>query len=302
MTLLQIIQAVVGEVGLTPVTYVIGNTDQAVVQYLALANQVGNQLITEGEWQKSNKTHTFTVQTDSQNGTITSGSAVITGLTDTSSIVADTWQVTGSGIPTDTYVASVDSATQITMNQAATESGTYELTFTQTAYAFPADWNYQINRTHWDRSNQWEMVGPKSAQEWEWMKSGIVATGPRIRYRLLNNKFQIWPIATTASLLAYEYMSTSWIYDTAADSEPSVSLFDADDNTTIFRDRLMIAGIKLRLFEVKGFDATAFQREYSNELDKALAMDQGAPTLTLAPVYTNFLLSAGNVQDGNFPS
>jgi hypothetical protein len=134
------------------------------------------------------------------------------------------------------------------------------------------------------------------------MKSGIVATGPRIRYRLLNNKFQIWPVGVTDSLIAYEYISRSWIYDDSTASIPTLMQFDADDNTVVFRDRLMIAGIKLRIFEVKGFDATAFEREYRNQLDKAMAQDAGAPTLTLSPIYTNFLLSTQQVQDGNYPS
>lgn len=302
MNILGIIQAVAGELGLTPVTSVIGNQNPLVVQYLALANAVGQRIATDYEWQKMNKIHTFTVQTTTQNGTVTDGSAIITGLTDTTGIVAGDWQLTGAGIQQASYVQSVDSATQITMNLPATESAAdTEITITQTAYDLPDDYDFQINRTQWDRLNHWELVGPKSAQEWEWMQSGIIAAGPRIRYRLLNNKFQIWPLVVSPSLIASEYISTSWIY-AVGDSEPSKSTFTVDTDTCVFRDRLMIAGIKKTLFEIKGFDSSAFQREYDRELEKAQAQDAGSPTLSLAPRYDNILISPANIADGNWPS
>lgn len=302
MTLLQIIQAVANELGLTSVTSVVGNQDKLVVQYLALANALGQRIATDYEWQKMNKIHTFTVQTTTQDGNITDGSAVISGLSDTSNIVASTWQVTGAGIQQASYVNSIDSATQVTLNLDATETLTAtSLTFTQTAYDLPTDYDFQVNRTQWDRLNHWELVGPKSAQEWEWMLSGIVAAGPRIRYRILNNKFQIWPLVVSASLLAFEYISTSWVYAQGG-TEPSKSTFTLDTDSCVFRDRLMIAGIKKMLFEIKGFDSTAFQREYDRELEKAQAQDAGSPTLSLAPRYDNILISPANIQDGYFPS
>lgn len=132
------------------------------------------------------------------------------------------------------------------------------------------------------------------------MLSGIVASGPRIRYRILRNKFQIWPLVVSESLIAYEYISTSWVYVASA-TEPSKSKFTVDTDTCVFRDRLMIAAIKLRLFEAKGFDATAFQREYDSELGKAQAQDAGSPTLSLAPRYSNTLISPANIADGNWP-
>lgn len=59
----------------------------------------------------------------SQSGTRTSGSAVITGLSDTSKMSAG-MDVSGTGIPSSTQIASVDSASQITLDQNATSSGT----------------------------------------------------------------------------------------------------------------------------------------------------------------------------------
>ncbi len=297
MNLLTITQAACNELGLTAPTQVIGATDQQTIQFLALFNGLGNSLVSDYEWQKITKTHTFTLQTLTLTGTVTSGSPIITGISSTTGIVANTWQVTGSGIAENTTVQSVDSGTQVTMDADATDSGTFSLTFTQTIYDLPTDYNFQINRTHWDRTNHWELIGPESPQAWEYLKGGIIASGPRVRYRILGNKFQIWPLAVSESTLAYEYVSTSWIY-AAAGTTPTKSAFTVDTDTTIFRDRLMIEGLKLKFWEIKGFDTTKLEKAYFKELEKAQGQDKGAPTLSLAPRFASVFIGPNNVPDG----
>ena len=66
--------------------------------------------------------------TDTQNGTTTNASAIVTGLTDTSQLIVG-MQVSGTGIPANTTIASINSATQVTLNNNATASGTVALTF-----------------------------------------------------------------------------------------------------------------------------------------------------------------------------
>lgn len=71
--------------------------------------------------------------TVAQNGTRTSGSAVITSLSDTGQLGAD-MPVEGSGIPAATTILSVDSATQITLSANATTSGTSTVTVFPNGY------------------------------------------------------------------------------------------------------------------------------------------------------------------------
>lgn len=63
----------------------------------------------------------------SLDGTRTNGSAVITGLSSTTGFVAGMF-VRGTGIPNGAKIASVDSGSQITLDQNATSSGTSSLT------------------------------------------------------------------------------------------------------------------------------------------------------------------------------
>lgn len=62
-----------------------------------------------------------------QTGTLTAGSATVTGLSDTSAL-AGALGVTGTGVPLLTYVQTIDSPTQVTLTNPATSSGAVALT------------------------------------------------------------------------------------------------------------------------------------------------------------------------------
>jgi hypothetical protein len=299
-TMLQLVQQATGELGLAVPTQVSGSTAQDTIQQLALLNAVGYDLLREPafNWQALTTEYRFTSLWTQQTGTVTNGSAVITNIPSTAGIVAGTYMVTGTGINQDTYVQSVDSSTQVTLTQAATASGTgIQLTFAKTKYAFPADYQRIVDRTQWDKSKHWEMLGPESPQQWQWLKSGYIATGPRIRWRILGNTFQIWPGVSTSEYLGFEYVSKYWVTDAGGTAKGS---FTADADTCVFDDRLMVAGLKLKYFGVKGFETQLLQDEYDAILSSVKGEDQGAPMLSMAPRLSNVLLGPENIPDSNY--
>jgi hypothetical protein len=278
-----------------------GSTAQDTIQQLALLNAVGYDLLREPafNWQALTTEYRFTSLWTQQTGTVTNGSAVITNIPSTAAIVAGTYMVTGTGINQDTYVQSVDSPTQVTLTQPSTASGTgVQLTFAKTKYAFPADYQRIVDRTQWDKSKHWEMLGPESPQQWQWLKSGYIATGPRIRWRILGNTFQIWPGVSTSEYLGFEYVSKYWVTDAGGTSKGS---FTADTDTCAFDDRLMVAGLKLKYFGVKGFETQLLQDEYDAILSSVKGEEQGAPMLSMAPRLSNVLLGPENIPDSFGP-
>ena len=302
MTMLEIIQAATGEMGLSVPTYIAGNTQSDAIQQLALLNSVGRQLQREYDWQKICVEYRFYSQYVTQNGTLVNGSAVVTGIPSTASLNT-TYQVIGTGINTDCYILSVDSATQVTLNQPATAGGTYSLNFCQTKYTWPTDFDRVINRTQWDKSKHWEMMGPETAQEWQWLKSGYIATGPRVRFRQLGGFFQTWPAMASNEYLGMEYVSKYWAFSAsavAAGSPPDKASFTADTDTCIWPDELMIAGLKASYFGVKGFDATAFTADFVRQLNIAKSNDGGARTLSFAPGYPGVLITPANIPDSGY--
>lgn len=298
MSMLTLIQQATGEMGLSVPTYVAGNTNTDVVQQLALLNAVGYELSREFDWQKLATEYRFTVSSSSLSSTTTSGSAVITGISSTTGLDT-TYLVTGTGIPTDTYIQSVDSSTQVTLTQAATASGAVTLNYNKAKYAMPADYDRLIDRTEWDKSKHWEMLGPETPQQWQFLKSGYIATGPRIRFRLMGGYFQIWPAVTTAEYLGFEYVSSNWATSVAGAGKSS---FTVDTDTCVFPDRLMVLGLKAKYFMVKGFDASGFAAEYAAQKSIAKANDGGAKTLSFAPRISSVLIGVEQIPDTGYGS
>jgi hypothetical protein len=161
----------------------------------------------------------------------------------------------------------------------------------------PSDYQRMVNKTQYNKSNRWSVIGPKDAQEWQWLKASYVTTGPRMRYRIQGNKFAVWPMPTSNVILGFEYQSGSWVV--GADGTPKTR-FSADTDTSIFPDRLLVLGTKLKYFQIKGFDTAALQADFAREVSKFKAQDAGADTLSLAPKYPNVLLTQNNHPDTGF--
>lgn len=297
-TMLQLVQAAASEMGLAVPSMVTGNTATDTVQHLALLNALGNELQREYQWQHCAKAYRFTTQYLTTTGTTTIGSAVITGIPSTAGLDAN-YMTVGTGINQDTNISTVDSGTQVTLTQAATASGTVALNFCKTAYAMPADYDRPIDRTHWDKTKHWEMLGPETAQQWEWLKSGFIATGPRIRFRIMGGSFQIWPPTSTGEYLGFSYMSNAWVMATGATDATKTS-FTADTDTCVFPDRLMITGLKMKYYEAKGFDAAAHGRDYLTQLNIAKANDGGSQTLSMNPRSAQLLIGWGQIPDSGY--
>ena len=296
-TMLQLMQQCTTELGIPTPTPVAGNNSQDVVQLLALMNACGYELLRRADWQGLTKQHTFYTEDISTTGTWTDSAYTITGIPSTAGL-STAYQVQGVGIPNATYILSVDSLTQVTLNYKPTGSVTGgALQFQKVKYNLPSDYVSTVNRTHWDKSKRWEMVGPESAQQWEWLLSGYISTGPRVRWRIFGNKFQIWPGMNAGELLGFEYRSNSWAESVAGVAKTS---FTADDDTAIYPDRLMVLGTKLKYFEAKGFDTTALYRDYLMELETSIGQDTASPNLSFAPRPGTVLIGYDNIPDSNY--
>ena len=296
-TMLALVQQVTAELGLPIPATVAGNPNQDVVQILALMNATGYELMRRADWRELTKQYTFSTEAISTTGTWTTSAYAITGIPDTS-LLDTTYQVQGVGIPNATYVTGVLSSTSVSINYEPTEAQTGgDLIFQKVKYDLPADYYSSVNRTHWDKSKRWEMLGPESAQQWEWLLSGYISTGPRSRDRLLGKYCQIWPGMNAGEVLGFEYRSNAWAESVA--NAPKTS-FTVDNDTCIYPDRVMVLSTKVKYFESKGFDTTALFRDYINELETAIAQDTGAANLSFAPRPGTVLIGYDNIPDSGY--
>jgi len=296
--MLQLVNQVQSELNLAVTPNVAGNPSQDTQQILSLMNAAGYELTKEYDWQALENEYRFYTQYLTTTGTATTGSYVLTGLASTTGLDSN-YSITGYNIAQDTYVVSVDSSTQVTISQKASGTGTGTINFSQTIYPLPSDFETVTDRTQWDKTKHWEMLGPEDAQQWQWLKSGYISTGPRMRWRILGGKFQVWPPMTTQEYLGFEYRSKGWARSATGTVKNS---FTNDDDTTVFDDRIMVLYTKLKYFQIKSFDTTALTQDYQRYLSIAKANDKGSPTLSFAPYPTKVLIGWANIPDTGYGS
>ena len=297
-TMLELMQQTSSELGLVAPTYVAGNTQQDVIQLLALMNRAGYNLIKEYDWRALQKEYRFYTQAISTTGDGVNGSYNLLNVANTTGL-STKWQVTGTGIPQDCSIVSVSGST-VTLNQPleATNVG-IALTFGQMEYDLPSDYETITDRTHWDKTKHWEMLGPEDAQQWQWLKSGYISTGPRIRWRIYGEYFHIWPLMNTQEYLGYEYRSKGWAESSSGTVKNS---FTADTDTTFLDDTIMVLATKLKFFQIKNFDTTSLQQDYERYLSVAKANDKGSATLSFAPYPSKVLIGYANIPDTGYGS
>lgn len=302
-TMLKIVQQAAGEMGLPVPQLVAGNTATDAVQLLSLLNAAGSELQRVYDWQALCTEFRFNTQYLAATASITAGSYVVTGIPNTSGLDAN-YMITGVGINQDTFIVSVDSATQVTLNQpAAITNPSANLNFCRTKYFFPADYDRPIDNTQWDKSRHWQMVGPLSPQQWQFRKSGYISTGPRIGFRNLGGMFQTWPPLASTEYLGFEYVSNSWARSSDGTGKSSMT---ADADTCIFHDRLMILALKVKYRTAKGLSTGSVNEpgtllyEYAGELARAKAADGGATILSMSPRRSSLLLSEANIPDTGY--
>ena len=321
LTLLQIIQKTQAELGLPQASTVINNTDTTTQQMLALANRTLDEI---RRWKDDgwtalqfeydlvvppaiNTTGDFLAADTNTINNIAGG---------TGSLAAQYWTVSGAATPQGARIASIIDPFSITMTMEATNTAAataQPITFAQDTFPEPPGFDYFVNRTMWDRTNRWELIGPDSPQVDQWHRSGIVSLGPRRHFRQVGpgiqsvgSNFRIWPPPTelTSPLqLVFEYTSTNSVVANGTVVNPTYTEFFANDGDfSLLDDQAIIMGVKWMFWEIKGFGSyVTMQQRWVDYIERLIARDGAAPTLQLAKRVSPIFISPANVQDGFFP-
>ena len=313
MSLLSMVQTVCLEVGIPQPNAALTSNDPQILQIVALAQREGKELaafpVKDGAWSVLQKQYLFTTQFLTVAGcTLVAGSAAVTVPSSTGITVGMACGgPLGSGLAPSATVLSIDGPTQVTVDQVATASGSaLSLTFSQIAYPFPADYDHALNQTFWDRQYRWQMLGPLTPQEWGVLKSGIVPTGPRRRFRVQGNKFLIDPPPTSNNVLVYEYVSNGFCVPAGTDISPQVAAFQRawqlDSDVPVLNEDLMTLGIKWRWLRAKGFAYDEEFKTYTESRERLASRDgAGARSLVMNRQFVSSpLITSAQIPDAGF--
>jgi len=153
-------------------------------------------------------------------------------------------------------------------------------------FPLPADFGRQVNQTEWSSSANRPMQGPVSPQTWAWDKFGIVAPGVYYQYRILGDKYAIYPVPGDGEEFSLFYIRKYWVQKAVTDPpapEPEYSYkITNPDDILLFDRRVLIAGLKYKFWSAKGLDTTQLANEFNMLVSNEKATNQGAPVISLS--------------------
>jgi hypothetical protein len=312
MTLLSQCQAIANDAPVAAPASIISNSDTPAQLLLACMQRAGASLAAykSGGWAAMMREYTFPTVAIATTGIIAPGSAVITGIPSTAAITAVLFGASGTGILANAVVKTVDSGSQVTLDQpvsASATAGAVAIVFGQLAYALPADFNRTITDTEWDRSRRWPLVGPRSPQQWQLYKSGLIGSATfQRRWRIkalvvagvVGKYFVLDPTPTdNGSVIVFEYVANSWCQSAGGVAQTQ---WQFDSDTGLLDENLIGLEARWRFLNRLGLAYAAERDEAETEIAKAFANDGGMPILSVAPRNTGTLIGPQNIPDTGF--
>lgn len=135
-----------------------------------------------------------------------------------------------------------------------------------------------LNETIFNRSLRLPIFGPLRADQWQGLKA-LPTTGPFYKYRIRGGHLYFNPAGTAGQTCAFEYVSSMHVVQ--ADGT-RLSAFAVDTDTSVFDERLLIAGLKWKWKYEKGLDYAEELRRFEEMANNACGRDGTKPRIDMA--------------------
>ncbi len=147
------------------------------------------------------------------------------------------------------------------------------------SYALPADFHEMLDQSGWNRSMRLPLVGPLSGQETQFLKSRLGQVIINVAFRLQGNLL-VFPVPPAdGQTIVFEYVSDFWIQSAASGTGPDLDHPTIGTDTVLYDPELMVAGLKLKFAEDRGFDTTKLEERFAQKLEHAIGKNVGARTI-----------------------
>jgi len=145
----------------------------------------------------------------------------------------------------------------------------------------PADLEYIIPSTSWDRTMSRPVLGPMDPQTWQAWKARPILTSVLYGYMLQGNDFYTAPTPPAGDTLAYTYISQYAVY-AAGDTVPTKPYFTADTDTSIFDEVIVELGVTWRFLSQKKLECDQEKATWASLVQTAASRSKGLPVLSAA--------------------
>jgi hypothetical protein len=171
----------------------------------------------------------------------------------------------------------------------------------QDAYDLPSDFEKIINQTLWSSSLELTPVrGPMSPQVWQSIKNGSLGSPVYQSFRIQGSQLIVDPVpGDDGEIYNFEYISNGWVQ---AFDDPDVyrATIINDGDIPLFDKYLLIKYLKVKMWQAKGLNTTAYDTDLARIYDAITSGDKGAPVLNLSHQHYGRYITGDNVPDGNW--
>lgn len=126
-------------------------------------------------------------------------------------------------------------------------------------YSLPTGYDRIVHGTAWDRTNDWELLGPATPRIWQTLQSATVSAGIRYWYKVAGNYFKIYPTPTSANTIAYDYYSRYYSTDSGGTAQED---WGADSDLCRIDGELMTLGVCYYFKKSEGLPFTEEKADY----------------------------------------
>lgn len=142
------------------------------------------------------------------------------------------------------------------------------------ASGLPSDFDRAIKKTFWNRSQDRQIGGPISEEEWA-IAYGEPFTSSIEQYAQFRyDGLHIYPVPTVADTIVYSYIINTPIQATGGGAYKTA--FTADTDVFLLGDRLLYLGVRWRYLADKGRDYAEAMKDYEIAIAQELQKQRGA--------------------------
>ena len=158
---------------------------------------------------------------------------------------------------------------------------TSEKTFTTTAAsaqtdAIPADCDWIIYDTMFNRTLNRRVGGPLSAEEWQLLQASMSSVVDPF-FRIRGTSLLITPTPGSGNTVAYEYITKNFCQSSGGTAQ---SAYAADTDTTVLDEELHLLGLVWRFKRAKGLDYSQELADFELEMGQAILREGVRPRIT----------------------
>ena len=138
-------------------------------------------------------------------------------------------------------------------------------------------YNWALNQTFWNRSQQDHAFGPLSPMQWQANKA-VTYSGPFQEFRIKEKGLYLYPAPPAGETFAGEYVSRYWCESSGGTDQDK---WAADTDVMILDEHLLTLGVIAEWLKSKGLPYAEAMRDYEFQLADAIIKDGAKPVLSL---------------------